>query len=94
MSKLLRRPPTGIFNDNVEDLHVLIVYPTQRVSAVTRVRREIEELLPNVDQNETAIVSLLDKLLLKINVFREISEEELSKNVEMDVEMEQIFCLV
>ena len=84
MSKLLRTPPTGISNDNVEDLHVLIVYPTQRVSAVTRVRREIEELLPNVDQNETAIVSLLDKLLLKINVFREISEEELSKDVEMD----------
>ena len=51
---------------------------------VTRVRREIEELLPNVDQNETAIVSLLDKLLLKISVFREISEEELSKDVEID----------
>ena len=64
MSKLLRTPPTGISNDNVEDLHVLIAYPTQKVSGVTLVRREIEEFLPNVDQNVTAIVSLLDKLLL------------------------------
>lgn len=58
-----------------------IEYPVQRVGAVTRVQKQIEELLPNLHENRNNLDDLMIKLSTKITTFQDICNDELLKTV-------------
>lgn len=86
MPSLGRTPPNDNVNRTVETESdttqpVQLTYPTQRLGAVTRLKNNLQELLPNLSANKIEIQSLYKTLEIKIEVFKDLCEEELLKNV-------------